>query len=225
MSAKIDIGVAQLVTQLGAILKAAADTKKSVVVRTLGYLKAVQVSAEGLRRERERILSAARRCEISKKKKAQVAQVLDRLRVYLDEYKVQPKLRIALDGLTECRGNIEKQLGWIEFRKRDKEAALADFDGLISEIRGLFDGLMNSFYPGGSGMGIRTLIPLKDLLKELKGKLDKHEVFTSELQESYDERRHELLDAALRDESHIKWIETSGKIEALAERLRWTFRV
>ncbi len=172
----------------------------------------------GLGLERQRILTDAMNCDVRSRK--QVDALFDRIHRYLYEDNIRTHLKGAIDGLGRCREPIQKKAQRLPWRKRDKQTAVDTFIRTLDELESLLVSLVSNFYPGGSGMGAATLGPIYDLLKKVRdtpmgGHKPTYEVLNKKLRKK--------IATALQDESHEKWIEYSGKVEALIVDLQLAF--
>jgi hypothetical protein len=176
-------------------------------------LEAVKASVVALGLERQRILTDVRKCDIGDAE--QVDTLWTRLHVYLYEDNVSHYLRESTSGLAECLGRIEKEVkdGW--WRNSDKEAAVRTFSTTLGELESTLANLTSNFYPGGSGMGIRTLMPIFDVVDEVRRNEKPHN----------NEELGQVALEALSDNSQRDWIQNTGKIETLIAKLQLSFDV
>jgi hypothetical protein len=210
-------------------------------------LKAIQDAVSALGRERQEILTDARKCDVQDHE--QVSALWLRLDRYLHEDHVRPQLQIAISGLGACREAIEKEAKGILWRNHDKDAAVKTFSTTLGELEDVLRGLESNFYPGGSGMGIHTLRPIDALLSRVRNdpkfprgavtgaahpepaavKLPRRKIRSSpgqsDASEALEEELGELVRHALRDPSHTEWFSKTAKVEALAVELELAFAV
>jgi len=211
--------------EIAPLVKAAQESPV-VARRVLLYLTVAQASVRALGLERQRILTGVRRCDIEEV--AQVDALLERLDTYLYQDNVRPHLIAALRGLDRCREQIRREAQSSLWRRRDKEAAAQKFDATLQTLLGTLRGLTDNFYPGGSGMGIQTLMPIYQFLSDWRrrrqsagdesaGRDDAVQVAFAEL--------GALAVAALTDPSHEEWLRTTGQIEAYIAELQLAFSI
>lgn len=212
--------------EIAQIVKA-ADKSPEVTKRVLLYLTASQAAVRTLGIERQRILSDVRKCDIEDK--TEVDALWERLDTYLYQDNVRTHLVDSIRGLDKCREEIRNEAKGILWRKRNKEAAVKNFDATLQTLLTTLRSLTDNFYPGGSGMGIQTLMPIYNLIDNIR-KNRKHWA-------AYDKKRKdeeieaafeeigELAIQAISDSSHEDWIRTTGQIEALIAELQLAFSI
>jgi hypothetical protein len=196
-----------------------ADAADGAGERLLHYLDAIDEAAGALRREREEILRAARRCDMGDQ--AAVRDLADRIDAYLDNYVVYPKLERAIAGMNASFETVCKLPRLL--RRQDKAAAINGLAQTTARLNSLFNDLTCTFYRG-SGMGLLTLRPIAQLLGGLERgpwapALDADE------RERREDELNALVEAALDDDTHRQWIRAGGEIETLTEKVRCAFRV
>ena len=211
----------QLGQEIASIVKK-AKASPEVTRRVLLYLESAQAAVSALGLERQHILSDVRRCDV--RRANQVAAVWTRLDRYLHEDNIRPQLERSIEGLGACREPVARQAKGLCWRKRDKEAAVAAFATTLDELESTLRRLTSNFYPGGSGMGVQTLVPIFDLLGEVRSRSKSRQADAAEL-ESFDEKLAELARQALRDASHEEWIRTTAQVERLIAELQLAFAV
>jgi Fe-S cluster biosynthesis and repair protein YggX len=197
-----------------------AKRKRRLERRVLSYLSAAQKAVYALGIERQSILTDARRCDV--RKKSQVKALCKRLERYLFQDNVRPGLDGAISGLEECLEPIKSAAQGLRWRKRDKQAAVRTFLDTLSELRWLLRDLDFNFFPGGSGIGVQTLMPIYDLI------YDTRERYISKRNIEYDavsEDLGELVLRAISDRSNEEWIRIGGEVEALITKLQLAFSV
>jgi hypothetical protein len=195
------------------IVKKAKDTP-NVVTKVLHYLEAIQASVQTLGLERQYILSDARKCNIEDKE--QVKALWTRLDLYLHEDNIRRPLSDALRGLDTCSQEIRQEAEAAWWRKQDKEAAVQAFTETSRKLWSTLRNLSYDFYPGGSGMGIQTLLPIYQFLDA---------IYNDQDVEADKGKLRELALIALSDPSHLEWMNTTGQIESLIAELQLAFSV
>lgn len=191
-----------------------ARKSPDIVTKILHYLEAIQASVQTLGLERQYILSGARQCNIEEKE--QVKALWTKLDLYLHEDNIRRPLSDALRGLDKCSQDIQKEAEAAWWRKQDKEAAVQAFTETSRKLWSALRNLSNNFYPGGSGMGIQTLLPIYQFLDAIKNGQDV---------EADKGKLRELALIALSDPSHLEWMNTTGQIEFLIAELQLAFSV
>lgn len=193
-----------------------ATKEKRVERKILLYLDVARASVQALGIERQQILTDARRCDIKDKK--QVKALWERMYLYLHKDKIRPQLENAIGGLRGSRGDFERKAQGLRWRKRDKKAAIKTFLITLDDLESLLEGLVYDFLPGGSGLGVQTLIPIEELIKKIRDKqITDHEAAYEEL--------GKLIHEALCDSSHEEWIHLGGKVETLIAELQLAFSI
>jgi hypothetical protein len=183
------------------------------------YLEVAQKAVHELGMERQGILHDARRCDLADP--AQVERLWDRLDRYLHDDHIRKELQRALHGLHGCRPAIQAQAQALAWRWQDKVAAAETFSKTLQELEATLNGLSHNFYPGGSGMGVRTLGPIFHFIERVR---NNHQRKARLDQDAAAEELGNLLREALRDKSNQEWIQTGGKVEQLIAELHLTFR-
>lgn len=217
-TAKSLVPMAQIIA--GLVQQARATP--NVVRRVLLYLEIAQASVRALGIERQRILSDVRACDV--RNPEQVDALWRRLDRYLHEDVIRPHLSEVIDGLEACRNGIEQEADVAWFRTRDKVAAVESFLEVLDTLTSYLDALQANFYPGGSGVGIQTLLPIYELIADVRRQQQQQQFPDAEV-ESTSEKLGVLARQALRDESQIEWIATIGRVEALVAELQLAFSV
>ncbi len=211
------ISAGKSLVEIGAIISPLVENARKspdVVIRALYYLEAVQVSVTVLGLERQQILTNVRKCDVSNKE--QVDALWTRLHVYLFEDNISRNLQKSAKGLVECYEKIGKEVDSIWWRSiDDKKATVRTFSATLRELGSLLESLNNNFYPGGSGMGIQTLMPIYNLVDEIRQNKKLHD----------NEELAELAREALSDSSQRDWIQHTGNIETLIAKLQLSFSV
>jgi hypothetical protein len=225
-----------------------ANQSPDVTRRVLLYLKAAQISVRELGRERQGILTDVSQCDISDPD--QVKAVRKRLHIYLFEDNFRTSLDNSIRGLGACREPIEKKGKATWWRRGDKTAAVTHFSSTLRNL----EKALRSLTPGYcSGVNIRTLTPIYDLISEvsdgakfghsqgskvelLRNKRPGMKSHTKkstkratrnalEDLQATNERLEELVLKAYHDESHMKWYKTTGEVEALIAELQLAFSI
>ncbi len=88
----------------------------------------------------------------------------------------------------------------------------------------MLQGLTSNFYPGGSGMGVQTLVPIFELISRVRDDFRLSRSQDTEF-ELIHEELGELASQALRDNSHEDWVRKGGEVEALVAELQLAFSV
>jgi hypothetical protein len=130
----------------------------------------------------------------------------------------------SIDGLSACREIIRREAKGAWWRKRDKKVAVEVFTNTLNELESVLQNLTYDFYPGGSGMGIQTLLPIFELIDKVHDDYKHDRVQDNDL-ESIEEQLGELALIALRDSSHEEWFKMTGKVEALVTELQLAFSI
>lgn len=211
----------ELGQEIAEVVKKAQDSP-DVTKRVLLYLESARAAVNALGLERQRILTDVRRCDVGEPD--QVNALWTRLDRYLHEDNIRPQLENSIRGLDACHQAIEKEAKGVWWRKRDKQAAVKAFSDTINELESMLQGLNSNFYPGGSGMGVQTLVPIFGVISKVRedskfGRSQDANV------ESVHEELGELARQALRDNSHEEWFRMAGKVEALVAELQLAFSV
>jgi len=211
--------VAELARPLAELAKVVADliaraaARPRVESRVVGYLEAAREAVRALGRERQDILADVRRCEVHDA--AAVEALSRRLDTYLHVDRVRPLLVDALGGLRGCFQELERRADTIAWRRRDRRQAFLEFTQTLQQFELLLEGLTSNFLPGASGMGVDTLIPIHDALRDLTKRAPS---------ESDEERLGELAAEALAAESNTAWFTLGGQVETLVLRLQFAFK-
>ena len=142
-----------------------------------------------------------------------------RLDLYLHVDNIRPQLEISIRGLGACYQTIENEAKGAWWRKRDKEAAVKTFLNTLSELVNLLQRLTSDFFPGGSGMGVETLVPIYKLISGVRNDMTDSEI------QLRNEELGELACQALRDDSHEEWFQMAAEVEALVAELELAFSV
>jgi hypothetical protein len=211
----------ELGQEISKVVKKAQDSP-DVTKRILLYLDAARAAVNTLGLERQRILTDVRRCDVGDPN--QVNALWTRLDRYLHEDNIRPQLESSILGLGACRDAIKTEARGAWWRKRNKEAAVEAFSNTLNELESVLQGLTSNFYPGGSGMGIQTLVPIFELISRIHNDFRLSRSQDTEL-ELIDEELGELASHALRDSSHEDWFRMAGKVEALVAELQLAFSV
>jgi hypothetical protein len=185
-------------------------------------LESVQGAVSALGHERQGILTDIRKCDVQDSD--QVSALWTRLDRYLHEDNIRPQLAISIHGLGGCRRAIEREAKGVLWRNRDKEAAVSAFSNTLNQLELMLQGLTSDFYPGGSGMGVQTLVPIYELLSKVRNDRKFLQSDASDV-ESLHEELGELARQALHDPSHEGWFRTAAKVEALVVELQLAFSV
>jgi hypothetical protein len=193
-----------------------ASKTPDVVLRILLYLESVQISVEALGLERQHILTDARGCELGNKGKRDA--LFDRLNKYLHEDNIRKPLKKSVEGLISSRESVVEAADDAWLRKNKKREAVKDFLAALDELQLLLQQLENNFYPGGSGMGVVTLVPIFKLVEMTRT----GESFNIA---SANNELRELVNKAQIDKSNAQWLDYTGEVEALVNRLRSAFAV
>ena len=207
--------------EIATVVKKAQESP-DVTKRVLLYLESVQAAVSALGLERQQILTDVRGCDV--RDSDQVSMVWMRLDRYLYEDNIRPQLEKSISGLTACRQAIVNETKGLRWRKRNKKAAVNAFNSTLSELESTLTGLASNFYPGGSGMGVQTLVPIYELLSTVREHRKSQKPDASEI-ESLEEQLGDLAREALRDESHEEWFRMTGKVETLLAELQLAFSV
>jgi hypothetical protein len=211
----------ELGQEISKVVKKAQDSP-DVTKRVLLYLDASRAAVKTLGLERQHILTDVRRCDVSDPH--QVNALWTRLDRYLHEDNIRPQLESSIRGLGACRNSIKTEAKGAWWRKRNKEAAVETFSSTLNELVSLLQDLTSDFYPGRSGMGIQTLVPIFELISRIRDDIRLSRFQDTEL-ELIDEELSERASAALRDSSHEDWFRTTGKVEALVAELQLAFSI
>lgn len=211
----------ELGQEIASVVKKAQDSSDATR-RVLLYLEAARAAVNALGLERQRILTDVRGCDVSDPD--QVNALWARLDRYLHEDNIRPQLEISTRGLGACHEAIEREAEGAWWRKRNKAAAVQAFSNTLNELESLLQGLTSNFYPGGSGMGVQTLVPIFELISRARDDIRVGRSQDTDL-ELIHEKLGELALQALRDSSHEDWFRMAGKVEALVAELQLAFSV
>jgi hypothetical protein len=211
----------ELGQEISTVVKKAQDSP-DVTKRVLLYLDASRAAVNTMGLERQRILTDVRRCDVSDPHQVNALWTL--LYRYLHEDNIRPQLESAIRGLGACHDSIKTEAKGAWWRKRNKEAAVETFSNTLHELESVLQSLTSDFYPGGSGMGVQTLVPIYKLISRIRDDFRLSRSHDTELEMIYEELS-ELASAALRDNSHEDWFRTTGKVEALVAELQMAFSV
>jgi hypothetical protein len=121
-----------------------------------------------------------------------------------------------------CGANLKEKAEDAWWRKHDKEEAVRTFETTLEELETTLSHLTSDFYPGGSGEGIVTLVPIYNLITEVRDEQMRRRCKRSEIRAKNAELG-ELVRDALRDSSHEAWWRTTGKVEALIAEVQLAF--
>lgn len=216
----IDAGLklAELGPKLTEIIEKAKSPR--VELKVLLYLRAAQAAIRALGRERQGILLDASRCDLQDREK--VEALWERIRVYLQEDNVREPLKKAIEGLRGCRENIERATQGLKWRKRDKQEAVEAFLSTLDDLNDQAQHLVYDFFPEYSGQGLKTLVPVFELVGRVGGDLRRGRVSNIEADE---EKLGELIRDALRDPAQSDWIERAARLERMTVELQLAFSV
>ena len=199
-----------------------AQGSPNVPKRILLYLEAARAAVNTLGMERQRILTKVRKTDVGDPD--QLNALWERLDQYLHEDNIRPQLENSICGLGECRKAIKGEAKGAWWRKRDKEAASRSFSNTLNKLNSLLKGLKSNFYPGGTGMGVQTLVPIFKLISKARKDVRQRQFQNKEL-DLVHEKLGKLASQALRDKSHEDWFRMAGKVEALVAELQLAFSV
>jgi hypothetical protein len=199
-----------------------AQSSPDVTKRVILYLDAAQASVTALGLERQHILTDVCRCDASDPDRVNALWM--RLDQYLHEDNIRPQLESSISGLGVCRDEIERQADGAWWRKGNKRDAVQTFSKALYELESMLKGLMSDFYPGGSGMGIQTLMPIFELISRIRDDFRYNRSQDIQL-ELIHEELGECAEQARRDKSHEDWFRTNAKVEALVAKLQLAFSV
>jgi hypothetical protein len=199
-----------------------AQKSPDVTKRVLLYLESARAAVNALGIERQRILTDVRRCDVGEPD--QVDTLWTRLNRYIYEDNIRPQLENSISGLYACRQAIEREATGIRWRKRDRQAAVEAFSNTIEELARMLQNLSSNFYPGGSGMGVQTLVPIFIVLSKVHDDIKFSRTQDPNV-EWIHEKLGELACQAVRDNSHEEWFRMAGKIEALVVELQLAFSI
>ena len=129
-----------------------------------------------------------------------------------------------IQGLGACREVIEEDAEGAWWRKENKEAAIEAFKNTLYELESVLQELNSDFYPGGSGMGVETLLPIFELISNVRDYFRFGQPQETDFK-LIDEELAELALKALRDSSHEDWFRQTGKVEALVAELELAFSI
>ncbi|MDX8129079.1 hypothetical protein U737_21215 [Methylomonas sp. LW13] len=225
----MDVGTAITVSKsllelgqdIAEVVKKAQDSP-DVTKRVLLYLESARAAVNALGLERQHILTDVRKCDVGELD--QVNALWARLDRYLHEDNIRPQLENSIRGLYACHQAIEKEAKGIWWRKRDKQLAVKAFTNTLSELEAMLQGLSSNFYPGGSGMGVQTLVPIFELISKVREDR-KFGRFQDTQVELVHEELGELAYQGVCDESHEEWFRMAGRVEALVAQLQLAFSV
>jgi hypothetical protein len=221
--AAIAIGksLVELAQEIGKIVERAQQAPE-VTRRALLYLEAAQASVDLLGYERQGILTNALKCNVGDP--AEVDALWTRLDVYIHDDHVRPQLVKTINGLRTCREPLKQEAEVAFFGRKDKHNAVEQYLAILDELESTLQTLSNNFYPGGSGIGIATLLPIRTLVGEIRkaGRtrhLDESE--TTKLEHELSE----LVSKARSNPTNREWMETTGRVEGLIVDLTLAFSI
>ena len=210
--------LAILAKELAPVLRRAVGASQ-LEQRVVLYLRVAQESVDGLARERQQILREASLCNV--RKASEVEALWKRMYVYLHEDNIRVPFQKAVDGLHGCDASITEQAQKFSWRgKQTKQAAAEAFRHTRSELERVLQRLKNTVSPWGSGMGVRALGPIYDLLSDLRHDRNRK---TDANYDAASEKLGELIHHALRHASNDDWLAVSGQVERLVTELNLAF--
>jgi hypothetical protein len=209
------VDLAAKIAQLIARARASQQAERQVLL----YLDAAQQAVEGLKLERQKILRAARLCDV--RDPAEVAALHEALVSYLQVDTIRPELQKAIDGLAGCRAAIGRsaQVRWRPRLGHNRAEALELFDAVSAELDDLLQRrLIHDGLPGYSGMLVHTLVPILAQTEAIRrGTAGPPETAEADLADR-------VLDA-LDDASERDWIALAGRVETLKAKISLAFAV
>jgi hypothetical protein len=184
----------------------------------LRYLRAAKEAIKGLGQDRQRILTDAADCDLRNLR--QVEALCKRMHIYLREHKNRPKLKDAITDLNGCREDI-KDVPSEQWRNRDKKAAERAFVCMLDKLKVQLQDLDNNFVdPICSGMGLKTLMPIDELIVRVRNDLRQGRMSDVKVDQ---EKLTELVRAASHDPANKKWMQDTDDIELLIMDLQLEF--
>jgi hypothetical protein len=205
--------------ELGTLISHATETP-DVANRVVRYLEVVQTAVYALGRERQLIIEEVDKCNVGNPQ--QVEALRTRLHKYLYEDYVRKNLMDAVAGLKGSHAELKSKVHFIWWSDPSTDRAVKKFDATLSGLESFLEGLKNNFYPGGSGMGIVTLVPLYQLMGEIRDAGRANLVSAAQLAD-YNKERSQLLKNALADPSHVAWLTYGAEVETRIAELRSAF--
>ena len=142
--------------------------------------------------------------------------------MYLQEDNVREPLKRALAGLRVCLPDVERAAQGLVFSKKDKQAAAQDFMGTLQDLEQQVRSLESTFYPEFSGQGLRTLVPVFEVVDRLARDLRRDQSAGVDSEEG---QLQDLVKAALQDPAQTAWTDKTAQIEALIVKLIRSFAV
>ena len=220
VGAAIDVGLKlpELGLKLYGLIESARGPR--VEVKILLYLQVAQRAIRALGKERQGILLDAAGCDVQER--SHVEALSERMRVYLQEDNVREPFRKAIEGLRECREDIERATQGLKWRKQTKEKAVQDFVNTLSDLDDQVQELEHDFFPEYSGQGLDTLVPVYELVDRISGDLRRNRESDVDADE---EELAERIQGALRDPAQGEWIVRTAHIEGMIVKLQLAFSI
>ena len=218
LDAAIDSGLK--LTELGQKLYDIIKNVKgpSIEYRAMLYILVAQKAIHALGKERQGILLDAARCDV--RAYAQVEALLERMHIYLMEDNIRAPLKKSISGIKSCSKDVEEASKGVRWRKKDKEKAVQDFLITIAELDTEIQNLEYDFFPEYSGQGLRTLIPIYELVKSMIQDHRRNQTPDAEVKE---EKLADLIHSALCDPAHTEWMDKTAHLESTLVKLQLAF--
>lgn len=216
------VTAAKTLTEVGVVLYEVIERARQerVEKRAVLYLGVAQRAIRVLGKERQGILSDAAGCDVEDR--AAVEALERRMRIYLQEDNVRPRLTDAIEGLQACRAPIERSAERIRWRKRDRQQGVQTFLSALDVVTAEMYGLVHMFYPEFSGQGLGTLVPVYRKVVEIR---DEHRAGGVSDIAATEEELAGLVRDALRDPAQDEWVAVTGRLERQITEVELAFSV
>jgi hypothetical protein len=198
----------RVLKQLKALNNHAEAPTTELQERVTAYLVSVQRAVDALGAERQDILREAIYADLRDPKSVLVLH--KRVDTYLNKDEISRELTRALEGLKGCASKIKAEAESFSWRNNDNKTRAAEhFVQLLGQLE-LFLGQLTNFFPGPSGIGVRTLFPVYEKLDALmQNQTDGKQIDCEAV-------RQDIANAvrlAREDDSNRKWIDNSARVE------------
>jgi hypothetical protein len=154
----------------GKLLEEARAIPKRNAVSCIRFLQAAQYALRGLEDEVDDILVEAK--IVARFQWEARAELVRRIKAYLNRYRLAPILDDAIEGIKECRefaqNDAESFWSFLRTRKAEKAKAMKEIDGLLGKLTDYLRRLGESMgysrenYAGPSGINMPFLLALEN---------------------------------------------------------------